>query len=817
LPFFETLVQDLKYAVRTLCRAPGYANVVILTLAVGIGVNTAIFSFFYGLILRPLPVKDPKSVVFAYNAAPRQRYGPVSYPEFVYLRDHNTVLSGFSVFGGARMTLTNEKDPEANSTGELLQAMMVSSDYFSLLGENAAIGRTFLPEEDGAPGAHPVAVLSYELWQTRFGGDPGIIGKSLTLNLLPYTVIGIAPRNFDGLSPQHIDLWVPVAMQSNVAPGVDELSERNAYWLRTVGRLKPGVTRDQAQAALSVLERQYSAQDKTDKSDPGRIALTAVTLVDPEGMEIAMPIAGVVMLAIGLVLLIVCANVANLALARGVGRQKEIGIRLALGAGRLRVVRQLLTESLLLGLCGGAAGLLLAYWIADGILPFFHPPGEHALNLNVRPDLTVLVYTMALSLLCGVAFGLIPALRFSKQDLVGTMKEVGTSGGRGASSSRLRNMLVVTQVAMSLFLLIGAGLMVRALWKAQKVDPGFAIHNVLVLKTDMRLHEYNAARATTFENQMEERLKAMPGVAGVSLGALAPLGDSFWTTNLDPDDRSFSAGAPIHFVNFNRVRPEYFETLGVPIVQGREFTQADAAEERKVAVVSQSTAWHFWPGQNPIGKKFNSGVEVIGVAKDVRSVHLYAANELVLYELATSQDSTSLMIFVRTLGNPMGIIRSLPEVAHSIDPQISLTGSRLEDNLAQWIWPAEMGALLSGALGLLALMLALTGIYGVISYAVNQRTHEIGVRMALGAQNSHVLRLVIGQGMRLVLLGVTIGILISLAGSRLLAQYLYGLSAVDAGTFAGVAVLLAGVAMLACWIPVRRAMRVDPMVALRYE
>jgi macrolide transport system ATP-binding/permease protein len=817
LPFFETLWQDMRYAIRTLGKTPAYTNFVILTLAVGIGVNTAIFSFLYGVILRPVAAKDPKSVVFVYNSEPRQRYGPLSYPEFAYLRDHNTVLSGISVFGGARMTLTSNKDSGGNGAGEVLQANMVSGNYFSLLGQNATVGRTFFPEEDSAPGEHPVVVLSYELWQRRFGGDPGIVGQSITLNLLPYTVVGVAPKSFDGLTPEHLDLWVPIAMQGNAAPGADELSERNSHFLRAVGRLKPGVTREQAQAALTVLERQYSAEDKTDKSQPGKIALTGPTLTDPDTSRQAIPIVGLFLMAVGLILLIVCANVANLVLARGIGRQKEIGIRLSLGAGRFRIVRQLLTENLLLALCGGAGGLLLASWIDDGLLPFIHPPGEQALNINVSPDMTVMFYTAIITLLSGIAFGLLPALRFSKQDLVGIMKEEGISSGRGAKHSRLRNMLVVAQVAMSLFLLTGAGLLVRALWKAQRTDPGFAIHNVLVIKSDMELHKYDAARATSFENQMEQRIEVMPGVLGVSLGNVAPLGNSFWGTYFNPDDYPSSPDDSKYRVSFSGVGPGYFETLGIPIIEGRGFTQSDVAEGRRVAVISQSVAQHFWPGQNAIGKKFNKGDEVIGVAKDVRSVHLYAANDLFLYQLATPKDSTFLKIFMRTRGNPTGIIRSLPSVARSIDPQLNLTISRLEDNLANWIWPAQMGALIAAVLGLLALMLALMGVYGVTSYAVNQRTHEIGVRMALGAQNSDVVRLMIGQGMRLVLIGVTIGILISLAGSRLLAQFLYGLSAVDAGTFAGVALLLAGVAVLACWIPARRAMRVDPMVALRYE
>ena len=816
LPALESLWQDMRYAVRTLGHSPSYTTVVILTLAVGIGVNAAIFSFAYGILLRPLQVKDPKSVAFVYNSSERKRFGPLSYPEFVYLREHNSVLSGISVFADVRITMTSGKGSGGRDSGEILQAMMVSGNYFSLLGENPVAGRAFLPEEDGVLGAHPVAILSYAFWRRRFDSDPGIIGKTLTLNLLPYTVVGVAPRGFKATTAEQVDLWVPMAMQPNAAPG-SNLLQRNAYFLRAVGRLKPGVTREQAQGELTVLQRQYSREDKAGDDQPGRIALAAATLADPETARVALPILILFILAVGIVLLIVCANVASLALARGIGRQKEASIRLSLGAGRFRIVRQWLTESMMLALCGGAGGLFLAWWICEGLLPYLHPPGDRALNLDLSPNLTILFYTLAVSIMCGAAFGWIPALRSSKQNLAGVMKEEGSFGGRGTSRSRLRNMLVVSQVAMSLFLLIAAGLLVRALWTAQRVEPGFAIHNLLVVRSDMSLHQYDANRATAFENQMKARLEVMPGVKGVSFGAVAPLGSSFWSTNLNPDGYPSSPYDSKYEVNFSYVAPGYFETLGIPIVEGRGFTQVDVAKGRKVGIISQTTAQRFWPGQDPIGKTFNKGEEVIGVAKDVRSVHLYATNDPMLYQLATRQDSTSLMMFLRTQGNPAGLIRSLPGVAHSVDPQLNLTVTRLDDNLANWIWPAQLGAIFSGVLGFLALMLSLMGIYGVVSYAVNQRTHEIGVRMALGARDVDVLRLVIGQGMRLVMIGAAIGLVISLAGSRLLAQYLYGLSAMDAGTFAGVAVLLSGVAVLACWIPARRAMRVDPMVALRYE
>jgi predicted permease len=811
-------IQDLRHGVRILAGGPGFTAVALLTLTLGIGVNTAIFSFFNVLMLRPLQVKNPSAIVNVYHSVQNESdYGSLSYPEYVYLRDQNTVLSGLAVFSGAHMVLSGVGDKSTGSAdGEALQAMLVSGNYFSVLGENPAPGRAFLPEEAQSPGSHPVVILSYTYWQRRFNGEPSIIGKTLTLNLLPYTVVGIAPRGFEGTTPDPIDVWVPLMMQSNAIPGSDFLHDRHQFWLQSVGRLKPGIQREPAQAEMTVLARQF-AQPSDDVKREMSITLTPGTLLNPRDFKQVLPVGLLLVLAAGLVLLIACANVANLALARSLSRQKEIGIRLSLGASRSRIVRQLLTENMLLSLAGGAAGLILAVWLLDLLIPFLHPPGERGIHLNVSLDISTLAYTLLLSMLTGIAFGLTPALRSSKQDPLVTLKEEGTAFGRRVSRSRLRSMLVVAQVAMSLILLVGAGLLVRALAKAQRVDPGFEMKNVLVMSANVKLQNYDAAHAASFDLALEERLAALPGVRRVGLGAVAPLGTSFWDTNFNPDDYPSSPNDPTTYVNSNTVSPGYFETLGIPLMRGRVFTPEDIAQNRKVAVISEALARHFWPGQDPVGKKFNKGREVIGVAKDVRSVHLWAADDKCLYLPVTPEDSREMMFFVRTAGNPGGLMRALSEAARSIAPSLPVKVSRLEDNLAQWIWASQMGALLSSALGGLALILALMGIYGVTSYAVSQRTHEIGVRMALGAKNSDVLRLVLGQSMHLVAVGVAIGLAISATGARLLARFLYGLSAFDAMTFGGVAALLAVVALAACYVPARRAMRVDPMVALRYE
>lgn len=815
---FDEFTGDIRFALRQLRRGPGFTSVTILTLALGIGVNTAIFSLFYTLTLAPLPVKSPSEIADVYQMSQTDsKYGPLSYPEYVYLRDRNTTFSGLAAFNGATMTLSSIGKTRIDSTeGEPLQTMLVSGNYFSVLGITPTHGRAFLPDEDRTPGSAAVVVLSYYFWQRRLDAAPDIVGKTLTLNLLPYTVVGIAPKGFEGTIPNPVDIWVPMMMDGNANPGSNALHDRNSYFLHSIGRLKNGIQRSNAQSELTVLAQQFADPTTGDKNKIG-IAVAPGSFVSPQDFKQGLPAGVILMLAVALVLLIACANVANLALARGLSRQKEIGTRLALGASRFRIVRQLLTESFLVSLAGGAAGTMIAIWSLQGFLPFLHPPGERGLNLNVRLDVPTLGFAILLSLLTAIAFGLIPALRSSRHDPIATLKEEGTAFRHRTSKSRLRSMLVVAQVAMSLVLLVAAGLLLRALTKAQRVNPGFDMKNVLVITARVKMQNYDAKRGAEFDRALKERLTTLPGVNAVGLGAVVPLGSSFYTTNFVPDDRPSSPDDAKASVNFNTVSPGYFEALSIPVVSGRGFTEDDVAQNRKVAVVSEALANHFWRGQNPIGKTFGKGREVIGVSKDVRSIHLWTAGDMCVYFPATLNDSTAMIFFVRTSGDPGGLVRTVTESATLLAPGVPIKVIRLEDNLARWIWPSQLGAALSGALGGLALLLALIGIYGVTSYAVRQRTHEIGVRMALGAQNFHVLRLVLGHSMFLVGVGVVIGLAISAAAAQLLGEFLYGLSALDLVTFAGVSMLFIAVSLAACYIPARRAMRVEPITALRYE
>ena len=820
------LTQDLRYGLRQLWKSPGFTLTVVFTLALGIGANTAIFSLFNALVLRPVSAKDPASVVNVYRTVENEeRFGVFSYPEYRGYREHNTVFSGLAAFTGAQVTLTGSgENSAASDSGETLQAQLVSGNYFSVLGAGASAGRMFIAEEDQTPNARAVVVLSYDLWRGRFQSDPNIVGSTLKLNSIPYTVVGVAPRGFGGTVSDPPDVWVPLMMLGQVRPGANLLEDREYMSLQLVGRLKPGKRREEAQAELTVLAQKFAQNGASarEKNHNAGVTVTAGEFLNPQEQSDVLPLAVLVMTAVGLVLLIACANVGNLLLAKGASRQKEIGIRLSLGASRGRLVRQLLTESMLLSLAAGVGGVLLALWIADVLLASVHPPGLHRVALDVRPDLRVLGFTLFLSVMTGLICGLVPALRSSKQELAAAVKDEWRAFGGRVSKSRLHGALVIAQVAVSLILLVGAGLLIRALEKAQGVSPGFEMKNVLVVSTNMQLRGYDAARAREFLRELEERLAGLPGVQSTGLARTAPLGSSFAITRIAVEGREAAPGARPALVNFNTVSPGYFETLKIPIVRGRGFSAQDVAQEARVAVISEALAKRYWPGEDPIGKRFNSGGasayrEVIGVAKDARNVHLWSGDEPYLYLPVTPAEFSDMQLFVRTDHNASAVMGAIADSIRTMDSSLRVSTHRLEENLALWIWPSQLGAALAATLGFFALFLAAAGIYAVMAYAVTQRTREIGIRVALGSQNSDLLKLLLGEGMVLVGIGAAIGLLAAGGGSRLLAKFLYGLSAVDGLAFAGVSVLLTVVALLACWIPARRAMRVDPMVALRHE
>ncbi|HXN71625.1 MAG TPA: ABC transporter permease [Candidatus Acidoferrales bacterium] len=811
-----TLIQDVRYGLRVLAKRPGFTIAAVLTLALGIGLNTAIFSLYNSVLLRPLPARDPERLVSLYSTVRDEPgTGIFSYPAYTFYRDRNASFSSIAAYAGGRMLLS-----AGGSAPELLQVQMVSANFFDMLGAAPALGRAFSGEEDKTPGANPVVMLNYNFWQRHFGGDTGLVGRTITLNNMAYTVVGIAPRDFIGCDPEVPDLWVTIMMNANVHSGPDMLADRESGWLFLVGRLKSGVTLSQAQSEMAVLASQFHASDEG-RLRNSTVLVTRGSFLTPGQKSDFVPLALALMFAVGLVLLIACANVANLQLARGVTRQKEMGVRVALGASRGRLVRQMVVESLMLSGGAGVAGLLIAWWAAGLAL---RSPGSPALSLDVSPDWRVAIYLAGISLLSGVVSGLMPALRASRQDpLVAIREESGTSTYR--KGRRMRSTFVVAQVGGSLFLLIAAGLLVRALHKAERIDTGFDLAHVAVLSPDLQILGYDSARRLEFDRRLAERIRSLPGVRNVATATTVPLGKDFSQSSVLPEGENLPAGQKLPIVNYNLVSPEFFDTLGIGVVRGRTFTAPDALSNARVAVVNEALARQLWPGQEPIGKLLRQGpksplFEVVGVVRDTRNVYLWSANLPYLYlplQVTALDEFHEPKILVSVNGNPTPLLAALPGLAREMDPNVSSTANGLEENLSFWIWPSQIGALLATTLGLLALLLASVGIVSVTSFAVSQRKKEIGIRMALGAQPGGVVRLLVLQVGKLIAIGAAIGLVCATAASRLLAQVLYGLSALDGVTLVGVTLFLASIALASCYFPARRATVIDPIQALREE
>jgi putative ABC transport system permease protein len=831
----KTLWQDLRYGVRMLMKRPGLTLIATLSLALGIGANTSMFSVVNALFLRQLPVPEPGDLMFVFSGPRNNPWATVSYPNYVDYRDRNEVFSGLAAYGAITVSLTRDERPDQ------VNGTIVTGNYFDVLGARAALGRAISPEDDKTPNAHPVVVLSHRLWQSRFGGSSGVVGQELAVNGNKFTVIGVMPAGFEGAEIlEKSDFYTPMMMQAVVRPprggfsgemNPDLLQRRGPSWLRMLGRLKPGVSMGQAQAGMSVIASQLEQAYPNEYR--GRIAtLFPVSKVDPRGYKPLGAAAALLMSVVGIVLLIACANVANLLLARASARRKEIAVRLAMGASRSRLIRQLLTESVLLALLGGLVGLLIAFWTIDLLKTTPPPVGIFSFNLDFSIDGRVLGFTLALSLLTGVVFGLAPALQSSRPDLLPSLKDESYSPVQSRRRFTMRNLLVVAQVALSLALLIGAGLFLRSLWRIRSVHPGFDADKVLTARLNINLLRYTTQQGRDFYRQAVERVAGLPGVESVSLARVVPISGGmrmadFVIEGQDEQEinrRRNDGDNALQFVGANVVGANYLQTIGVPLSQGREFTAADGEAAPRVVIVNESFARQYFAGQSPLGRRLRFGgprdtwSEIIGVARDSKYRTLDEAPRPFIYLPLAQNHETGMTLHARAAGDPASIAAAVRREINSIEKNLPLTNLQpMSDLIGASLYPARMGAVLIGVFALLALILASVGLYGVISYAVSQRTREIGVRMALGARARDVMRMVLREAMTLVVIGMAIGWGLAAALSRLIVSFLFGVGAMDPMTFAAIPVLLALVALTASYLPARRAMKVDPMVALRCD
>jgi predicted permease len=826
------MFQDLRYSLRSLFKRPGFTLVVLATLALGIGVNAAIFSVF-NLLLRPRPVKEPESIVRLFVEEGPGRSDSFSFPDYSYIRERNQSFSDvIAVFEEDRFLLG---EPRPSSDPEELVGNFVSENYFAMLGGSTHVGRFFTTDENSVPGRDAVVVLSHGFWQRRFGGDAQLVGSSIKLNGKPFTVIGITHPEFVGLRQEMPDIWLPLAMRAvmatdrfeGVAPEKrDWYGGRDFPWLSIYARLEPGRTAVEARTEMNVLLAHLANQSSTGPKQ--------TVAADPIN-EINVPIEawmfiGMVLGATALILLIACFNIANMQLARAIARQKEIGVRLCLGASRWRLIRQLATESLVLSVVGGIAGVLLAWWSLNVFLPviFVRYAGTDMVRLNIdlTPDWRVLGYSFGLALLSGIAFGLIPALRATRPDLIGVVKSEGATATGTSARSRLSAALVVAQVSICFVLLIPAGLLLRSVQLNLATDPGYAAKNLLSVDYSLELSGYDAQRAKVFQQQLMTRLGALPGVTSVSLDREFN-GDGIITL-LDHDGTGPNqySGVPME-----GIPSTFLDTIGTPLVFGRGFTADEVTALAPVLIVSESTARTLWPGESALGKSLRveqpkgdggtdvifSSAQVVGVTRDNQIYRSGETPPLIFYLPGASPGEMDTTLLVRTTTDAAALKDLARREAYAVEPVLRLDVSTFEERIAgeQTIMAAASHG--ATALGILALMLAVIGLYGVMAWSVVQRTREIGIRMALGAQAHNVLVLVLKQGMKLVLIGLVIGIPASLAVARLLSSMLVGLTTSDAFTIAVVTALLIGVTLLACYLPARRATRVDPLETLRYE
>jgi predicted permease len=854
--WLETFAQDVRYGFRMLRKSPGFTTVAVLTLALGIGANTAIFSMVNGVMLSALPVPDAQRLVVLHWTAKKspkhldssgwgdcdKSNAPagscsISYPLFQALQSRADVFSSVAAFAGPL-----QLDLSGNGAPSIARAMLATGGYFSTLQVHAVLGRTIITSDDQVA-ASPVAVLSYGYWKSAFGGSPSVIGRSVLLNNIPFTIIGVADPSFTTLTPgKSQDMWIPAMMVLRVTPadwGI-KLDDEHNIWLLAIARLKPGVSIVRAQADANVIFRNEVLHGAkpffTEDADPRMVVTRAWSALSFERNRIAEPIY-VLGLTVGMILLITCANVAGLMLARAAGREKEMAVRRGLGARRGRIVRQLLTESILLSAIGGALGIAFAWWGRDVLVSLLQDSAQ-PLGFSFAIDGRVLAFTAAASIFTGIVFGLAPALRSARVDLMPVLKgttgrssAVGRPGGRWLSAG---NGLVVVQIALSIVVLAGAGLLVRTLENLRSINPGFDPQNILLFGIDPTLIGYGPTQIQNLYRDLESQLKAVPGVTSVSYSGDSLLSDGWWSTGVHIEGRPANENAGTYML---AVSPEFFSTMHIPLRSGRVFTHEDivqaasAAQTPKEAaasatanqaplamMVNESFARKYFPNQNPVGKlatRSGHTLQIVGVFGDTKYGDLRTPVEPLAFIPAVD---SGVQFEVRTAMDPKALVSTVRKLAARVDSAVPLFDIRTQtEQIDRLLAQERLVARLSGFFGVLALVLACIGLYGLLSYEVSRRTREIGIRMALGAQRRNVLRLVVGQGIALAIVGVAVGIGVALGVTRYLKSMLYGIHANDPATMIAVAVLLVLVALAACYIPARRAMKVDPMVALRYE
>jgi len=814
----QTLWQDLRYGARTLFKNPGFTLIAVITLALGIGANTAIFSIVNGLLLNPLPYRNAGRLAIIWTHSPGANVA-LDWPspgQFSALKTENSVFEQLALAHGGNVILTGSAEPER------LGAVRASSAVFSLLGAQAMLGRVFLPEED-TPDKTLTVILSHALWQRRFGGDPKALGQKLTINGRDHIVVGVMPPDFS-LGHEVMPTVGAVAQAELLLPlplSAERMNNHGDENYNVLARLKPGATIAQAQTELNLAVRRLEQQFPNFYPLNRRFSFSIRPLLEQVVGDVRLALY-ILLCAVGCVLLIACANVANLLLARAATREREMAIRTALGAGRWRVVRQLLTESVLLSVVGGALGLLLAVW-GLALLRWLNP-GDIPRMASIGIDGRVLAFTTAVAVLTGILFGLAPALRSSRVNLSETLKEGGRSlvGGH----HRMRNLLVVTEIALSLVLLIGAGLLIRSFIRVQQVDPGFAPRNLLTMRLALVGPAYSEEpRRMNFYQQLWERVRRLPGVEAAGGVTVLPLGGVGWGS-ITIEGYDASSGQGMIQSDLRTASVGYFETMKIPLIRGRFFTEQDTKESQRVVIVDENMARTYWPNADPLGKRLKYGgadstapwMTVVGVVGNVKQYALETDSRVALYTPHLQSGAGSLSIAVRTTADPLGLAAAVTREARALDPNLPLYDIKtMEQWLSESLARRRFAMLMLGLFAVIALLLASVGIYGVISYTVAQRTREIGIRVALGAQTRDVLHLIVRHGMSLTGIGVGLGLVTAIAATRLMVSLLFGISAADPLTYVVIALLLALVAFAACWIPARRATKVDPMIALRCE